>query len=107
MLCPYEHKCCLSALSDDCLMEMIRMLAVCEQALKNVYQCDGINIGLNEGKAAGAGIDEHLHFHIVPRWSGDSNFMTVVNGERVIPESFDRTFDLISKELRRLLSDRG
>ncbi|MDD2332310.1 MAG: HIT domain-containing protein [Candidatus Cloacimonetes bacterium] len=106
MLCPYEHKCCLASLKDEVRQDLISMLAACEQAIKNVYQCDGINIGLNEGKAAGAGLDEHLHFHIVPRWFGDNSFMTVVASERVIPESFERSYDRISAELRSLLSER-
>ncbi len=103
MIVPYLHASRLADLPDEVLIDMMRMLKTAEKALYAAYKCDGINMGLNEGKAAGAGIDEHLHWHILPRWNGDSNFMSVVSGERVIPEAFERTFSILSKELNNLL----
>ncbi len=105
MLVPYEHKSRLGELPNEVLSELMYMLKICETALYNVYHCDGINIGMNQGKAGGAGIDEHLHWHILPRWQGDSNFMSVVSGVRVIPEAFERTYEQIRKEVCKLLTD--
>ncbi|MAR58239.1 MAG: hypothetical protein CMP44_04505 [Rickettsiales bacterium] len=61
--------------------------------LKSKFQCQGFNFGLNMGKAAGAGIDDHLHFHVVPRWSGDSNFMPVIGHTKIIMENLFDTYD--------------
>ena len=66
-----------------------------ENVLRNVLQAQGFNIGLNLGKAAGAGIDEHLHIHVVPRWTGDTNFMPVLADTKVIPQHIQATYDLL------------
>jgi ATP adenylyltransferase len=69
--------------------DIFETVRLCESVLKSVYNPEGINIGINLGKAAGAGIDDHLHIHLVPRWSGDCNFMTSISGTRMIPEDFE------------------
>lgn len=102
MIVPYEHKCCLGELESAAWTEMALLIRETEGIMKKVYHCDGLNIGLNLGAAAGAGIAEHLHAHIVPRWQGDSNFMSVVAGQRVIPESFESTFEKLSPEFAKL-----
>ncbi len=95
MCIPYPHVSSLADLTEEALTDVILTLQKCEKVLKHVYDCDGINMGLNLGSTAGAGIAEHLHFHIIPRWVGDSSFMTIVSGERIIPEAFERTFRLL------------
>ncbi len=102
MIVPYEHKCCLSELSSATWKEMTYLMKESEAIMKRIYHCEGLNIGINLGAAAGAGIAEHLHVHIVPRWQGDSNFMSVVSGLRVIPESFESAFDKLSPEFANL-----
>ena len=92
MIVPYKHVATMQDLNDDELFDMIKTLRLSEKVIKKVYNPDGINVGMNLGKAAGAGIDEHLHIHVVPRWNGDVNFMTVIGGYRVIPESFETTY---------------
>lgn len=89
MLVPYRHCASLGELNSMELAELAMLLQAGESVLRQVYHCDGINVGINLGRAAGAGIAEHVHVHMVPRWMGDNNFMSVVSGERVIPEAFE------------------
>ncbi len=104
MLAPYLHVKRVSDLPLEVMNELGRMLQISEQVLYNAYNCDGINIGINLGRAAGAGIDEHLHIHLVPRWNGDCNFMSVVGGKRVIPEAFELSYELLSREYAKLMA---
>jgi ATP adenylyltransferase len=87
MVVPYRHAASLAALTPDELQEMALLTQRSEVALVEAYAPHGINVGINLGKPAGAGILEHVHVHLVPRWSGDTNFMTVVGETRVLPES--------------------
>ena len=91
MVVPYRHTSTLTELSVDELHELMRFTRRAEQALRDAYPPEGINVGINLGKAAGAGIEEHLHVHLVPRWNGDTNFMTVVGETRVLPEDLPST----------------
>ncbi len=92
MVVPYRHVGWLSQLSHDELHELMYAVRLCEEALSEVLRPDGFNIGLNLGRVAGAGIDQHLHIHIVPRWSGDTNFMPVIANTKVIPELLEQTY---------------
>ena len=91
MVAPYRHTSTLAELGPDELHELVLFVQRAEQALRDAYPPEGINVGINLGKAAGAGIEEHLHIHLVPRWSGDTNFMTVVGETRVLPEDLPST----------------
>jgi ATP adenylyltransferase len=106
MIMPYSHVCSLAGLDHETWLEMALLVLEAEMVLQRVYQCDGINIGMNLGCAAGAGIAEHLHIHLVPRWAGDSNFMSVVSGERVIPESFESSYARLFPEFAKLMENK-
>lgn len=82
----------LERLTDDELVEMSHLTRDAVRALKDAYRCDGVNVGLNLGRAAGAGVPDHLHTHVLPRWDADSNFMTAVATVRVLPEPLDETW---------------
>lgn len=92
MVVPYKHAATLAKLPKVVLNDVFATVQLTESVLSDVYKCEGINIGLNIGKAAGAGVDEHIHVHVVPRWQGDCNFMSVVGGKRVIPEDFESAY---------------
>lgn len=92
MVAPYRHTCDYPGLSDQELLEMHRLAGRGIRLLDKVVQPQGYNMGVNLGRIAGAGIDEHLHLHIVPRWSGDCNFMPVLSGTRVLPEALNESY---------------
>jgi ATP adenylyltransferase len=77
--------------------EMTRMLPRCEAALDKAYHPHGINVGVNLGRSAGAGVEGHLHIHLVPRWHGDTNFMSTIGGARVVSQDLGDTFDRLKK----------
>jgi len=87
MVVPYRHVASLAGLTSDELHEAADLTQRSEVALVEAYQPHGINVGVNIGKPAGAGVLDHVHVHLVPRWNGDTNFMTVVGDVRVLPES--------------------
>ena len=92
MVVPFTHAPWLEALAAPARSEMFELAARCEAILRATYEAQGVNIGLNLGTAAGAGIADHLHMHVVPRWAGDANFMTVVGETRVLPEALADTY---------------
>jgi ATP adenylyltransferase len=92
MVVPYRHEQSLSALPLVEADELMRLARRAERVLQAVYQPNGMNFGLNLGKAAGAGVAEHLHLHAVPRWSGDNNFMSVLAETRILPEMLDESW---------------
>lgn len=92
MVVPYMHTADLPGLSEQCASDLFGLTRQCVALLRDEYSPHGFNLGMNLGRTAGAGIDEHLHMHIVPRWSGDMNFMPIVGGTKLIPEALDETY---------------
>jgi ATP adenylyltransferase len=87
MTVPYRQVPDFDGLTDDEMLDLLKLTRKCQNALKQVMKPEGFNIGVNLGKVAGAGIVEHLHIHIVPRWNGDTNFMPVLANTSVLPEA--------------------
>ena len=102
LLAPRRHLADLSELSPEENQRLMEMLAQCTIILRRHLRPQGINVGLNLGRVAGAGIEDHLHFHLVPRWEGDHNFMTVCAEIRTIPQHIERTFDMLLPDFRTL-----
>jgi ATP adenylyltransferase len=99
MIVPYAHVADLAAADPGTLAEMMRIAQRVEKALRQTYHPDGFNLGMNLGRAAGAGVAGHLHLHVLPRWTGDANFMTVVSETRVEPEDLATTYEKLRKAL--------
>jgi len=97
MVAPYRHIAGLDDLSPDEDREFSDLTKRSVAALRSALQPEGFNIGINLGQVAGAGLEDHLHQHIVPRWNGDTNFMPVLGGPRVIPEALDATYEVLAK----------
>ncbi len=91
MVVPNRHIAALALASAGELSELMDLTRVAEQALTEVYRPQGLNVGMNLGRAAGAGIVDHLHVHVVPRWNGDTNYMSVVGSVRVLPEDIEQS----------------
>ena len=101
MVVPYKQVQDLDGLTDGEMTDLLRLTRRCQHALKRVMKPDGFNIGMNLGKVAGAGIQEHLHVHIVPRWQGDTNFMPVLASTTVVPQALRE----LAAQLRRALDE--
>jgi ATP adenylyltransferase len=98
MVVPYRHVATLEEVAYEALVEMISLAQDSERRLRAIYHPEGLNLGMNIGKSAGAGIAGHLHLHILPRWTGDTNFMTVVSETRVLPEDLEVTWARLRAE---------
>jgi ATP adenylyltransferase len=92
MIVPYDHVADLDAATKETTDELMDLSKRAQSVLREVYHPEGFNLGINLGQAAGAGIADHLHIHIMPRWAGDTNFMTTVGETRVIPEDLSTTY---------------
>jgi ATP adenylyltransferase len=103
MVVPYAHLDELQKLPADTAQEMMALTQRMETVLRALYAPDGINLGMNIGKAAGAGVAGHIHMHILPRWIADANFVSVIGETRVLPESLEVTWERISKEITKSL----
>jgi ATP adenylyltransferase len=95
MVCPYEHVGDISVIAKKKLNEMMELCVKSKEVLADVMNPGGFNIGFNLGLPAGAGLEEHIHMHIVPRWIGDTNFMPVLGNTRVVPQALQETADLL------------
>ena len=99
MVAPFKHTADMEQLSDEELLEINQLVRNCVRWITAAYKPQGFNIGVNLGLAAGAGVPDHIHWHIVPRWSGDTNFMTTVGEVRVHPTSMEDAYDRLSSVL--------
>jgi ATP adenylyltransferase len=101
LVAPLSHKASLSDLTDTEMLEIQQQLRLMIDALQAIFKPDGFNVGLNLGKVAGAGLPGHVHWHIVPRWNGDTNFMTVCADTRVISQSLAQLYRLLAEQLAK------
>jgi ATP adenylyltransferase len=106
MVVPNRHVASISALDPEEGAEAMALTALAERAITEVYAPHGLNVGINLGKAAGAGVADHLHVHVVPRWNGDTNFMSVVGDVRVRPEEVPVSASRLRPVFERLMRDR-
>lgn len=95
MVIPFKHVPNLEALDSATRAEMMELTSRCTAVLRDVYRTHSFNVGINIGEAAGAGVEGHVHIHVVPRWAGDTNFMSTVGGTRVLPEALEETYKRI------------
>ena len=102
MVAPYAHVGLVEELDSETQQDLMSRISASAGLLRAHYGCDGLNIGANIGRAGGAGFEDHLHFHVVPRWSGDHNFMTVVGEIRVIPTHIEHIYAELSERFREL-----
>jgi ATP adenylyltransferase len=100
MVAPYEHVSLLEAASEEAAQEMMLLARRAQRLLRGVYHPHGFNIGMNLGESAGAGIAGHIHLHVLPRWTGDANFMTTIGETRVMPEDLAVTYEKLSEAFR-------
>jgi len=100
MVAPYRHKPDFNRLTKEELADLLQTVRLSVNLLKKTLNPDGFNIGINLGKVAGAGIEEHLHIHIVPRWTADTNFMPIIAETKIIPEALNVTY----RQLKRVIS---
>ncbi len=99
LIAPYRHVGDLDQLTDEELAELMKMTVEMEKLLKKILSPDAFNLGFNLGKDAGAGVADHLHFHLVPRWKGDTNFMPVIADTRCVPETLENTAQTMRKAI--------
>ena len=107
MIAPYQHAGSVDVLDDRALYEMGALTQACVAALNRAVSPHGFNIGINQGRVAGAGVPDHVHTHVVPRWEGDANFMSVLAETRLVPETLDDTYDRLLPLLRDEIAARG
>jgi ATP adenylyltransferase len=96
MIAPYQHVATLEETPEQALAEMTRLTRRAEANLRVAYRPHGFNLGMNIGASAGAGVAEHIHMHVVPRWTGDANFMSTIAETRVLPEELPATYEKLS-----------
>lgn len=104
MIAPYQHLASISLLDAETLAELMSQVQLALGALRLAMKPDGFNMGINEGKVAGAGYAEHMHFHIVPRWNGDTNFMPVIADIKVMPEHLDTVYHQLKQAIETVQS---
>lgn len=104
MIAPYEHVASISQLPAETLAELMAQAQLALSAIRLAMKPDGFNMGINEGKVAGAGFADHMHFHIVPRWNGDTNFMPVIADIKVMPEHLDNVYRQLKEAIGQVIA---
>jgi ATP adenylyltransferase len=104
MVVPFEHQASLDALTAETRAEMMEVVNQAILVLRELYHPHGFNVGMNIGEPAGAGIAGHVHMHVVPRWTGDTNFMSTVSGTRVLPEALEETYPRVKEVWRKIIT---
>ena len=107
MVIPYQHTSDILTLPTETAAELWEGVCLCKQALTAAFRPDAFNIGMNLGRTAGAGIDQHVHMHVVPRWNGDTNFMPVVGKTKVISQGIEETYDQLLPHFKALVEKSG
>lgn len=103
MVAPYRHVNSFELLDDGELLDLMKMVKLSIKAISMEYKPQGFNVGVNLGHVAGAGVEGHLHIHVVPRWLGDTNFMPVISSTKVIPEDINETFSRLRKTITKIV----
>ncbi len=101
MVVPYQHVATLTETPEETLTEMMQLTRIAEMRLREVYRPHGVNLGMNLGECAGAGVAGHIHMHVLPRWIGDANFMTTISETRVLPEDIATTYERLYAAFQR------
>ena len=101
MVIPYFHTDKIEELEEETWLRVSKRARQSVTLLKEVMSCEGVNIGMNLGKAAGAGIEQHVHYHVLPRWLGDTNFISSVGGTRVYPAEFDKIYEKLKENAKK------
>ncbi|ASJ12195.1 HIT family protein [Thermococcus thioreducens] len=107
MIAPYRHVGRWEDLTDEELLEIMKLSQLMIKALKKTMNPHGFNMGVNLGRVAGAGIDDHVHLHIVPRWNGDTNFMPVIADTKVIPESLEEAYEELKAAIDEIIGEKA
>jgi ATP adenylyltransferase len=107
MVVPLDHVAELTDLAPAARAEMMELTVIAGEALKRALCWDGLNVGINVGRAAGAGISDHIHLHIVPRWEGDTNFMSTVFGTRIVPQSLDACYEQLAPIVKEVAEEQA
>jgi ATP adenylyltransferase len=105
MVVPFDHKATLEELDPLTRAEMMELTTLCMTVLRNVYNPQAFNMGANIGEAAGAGVKEHVHIHVVPRWQGDTNFISTLGETRVLPELLEDTYERVKKGFQEVSAE--
>jgi len=103
MVCPKRHVPSTEELSDEEMLEMMKLVNLSIKAIRLSMNPDGFNLGVNLGRVAGAGIADHLHFHVVPRWNGDTSFMPVLADVQIVPEALEESYEKIRKAFESIV----
>jgi ATP adenylyltransferase len=100
MVAPFEHLATIQALDEPTASEMMALAQRAIEALERSYRPHGYNVGFNQGRVAGAGVEHHIHMHVVPRWGGDTNYMPVLAETRVLPQMLEQSYEALKSEFR-------